>query len=227
MAAHTPTREEIAAVVTAVEEIPAELLGRYEGSRENEVTTALIDAVFSIRARYDSVTPGLGVSGRLSTFRGEHADALDDLHALIEIGTEEIARIMGNGKTSQRFKASAVIEAAAALVTAGVVTSADLRDKATSGQEGYRTVKAAYTGVHGLGKVTFEYLMMLVGVPGVKSDVMICRFVAHALGEQEVSPQRAHALVVGAHAELRERAGFTQNLTAFDHAIWLHQRSLD
>lgn len=226
MAAHTPTREEIAAVVTAVEEIPAELLGRYEGSRENEVTTALIDAVFSIRARYDSVTPGLGVSGRLSTFRAEHAGALDDLQALIEIGTEEVARIMGNGKTSQRSKASAVIEAARALVSAGIGASADLREKATSGPEGYRAVKSGYTGVHGLGKVTFEYLMMLVGVPGVKSDVMITRFVAHALGEDEISSGRAHALVVGAHEEMRTRAGFTQNLTAFDHAIWLHQRTL-
>lgn len=226
MAAHTPTPDEIAAVVAAVEKIPAELFDRYEGSRENEITTALTDAVFSIRAMYDSATPGLGVSGRLSTFRDEHPETLDDLHALIEVGAQEIARIMGDGKTTQRSKASAVIEAADALVTAGVVTSADLRQKATSGQEEYRTVKAAYTGVHGLGKVTFEYLMMLVGVPGVKSDVMICRFVAHALGEQEVSCERAHALVVGAHAELRQRAGFTQNLTAFDHAIWLHQRAM-
>ena len=81
---------------------------------------------------YDSATPGLGVSGRLSTFRDEHPETLDDLHALIEVGAQEIARIMGDGKTTQRSKASAVIEAADALVTAGVVTSADLRQKATS-----------------------------------------------------------------------------------------------
>ena len=226
MSARSPTPDDVESVLAAVETIPPSLFDRYEGSRENEITTALIDAVFSIRASYDSATPGRGVSGRLSTFRDEHPEALDDLHALLEVGAQEIARIMGDGKTSQRSKASAVIEAAEALATAGVVTSADLRDKATSGQEGYQTVKTAYTGVHGLGKITFEYLMMLVGVPGVKSDVMIRRFVAHALGEHEVSPERAHALVVGAHAELRQRTGFSRNLTAFDHAIWLHQRAM-
>lgn len=226
MSARAPTPDDVESVLAAVEAIPPSLFDRYEGSRENEITTALIDAVFSIRASYDSATPGRGVSGRLSTFRDEHPEALDDLHALLEVGAQEIARIMGDGKTSQRSKASAVIEAAEALATAGVVTSADLRDKATSGQEGYQTVKTAYTGIHGLGKITFEYLMMLVGVPGVKSDVMIRRFVAHALGEHEVSPERAHALVVGAHAELRQRTGFSRNLTAFDHAIWLHQRAM-
>ena len=227
MTARTPTPDDVESVLAAVETIPPSLFDHYEGSRENEITTALIDAVFSIRSKYDSATPGLGVSGRLSTFRGQHQETLDNLRALVDIGTQEIARVMGNGKTSQRSKASAVIEAADALVATGVVTSADLRNKATSGQKGYQAVRAAYTGVHGLGKVTFEYLMMLVGVPGVKSDVMVRRFVAQALGEDEVSSERAHALVVGAHDELRHRARFTQNLTAFDHGIWLYQRTQD
>ena len=67
--------------------------------------------------------------------------------------------------------------------------------------------------------------MMLVGVPRVKSDATICRLMARALGESEVSPRRAHTLEVAAHDEMRYRPGFTQNLASFDHAIWLYQRS--
>ncbi len=43
------------------------------------------------------------------------------------------------------------------------------------------TAKRVYTGVQGLGYVTFEYFTMLLGIPGVKVDIMIKRFITEAL----------------------------------------------
>ena len=54
--------------------------------------------------------------------------------------------------------------------------------------------KATYTTVLGLGSVTWEYFLMLLGIPGVKADVHIRRFVERATGD-EVSAGRARDLV--------------------------------
>lgn len=47
--------------------------------------------------------------------------------------------------------------------------------------------------MHGLGKVTAEYLLMLLGVPGLKADVMILRFVNDALAAAGKLVKAVHA----------------------------------
>lgn len=57
-------------------------------------------------------------------------------------------------------------------------------------------LKEAYTGIKGLGWVTFEYFLMLLGQPGIKPDTMIKGFVNDALsaaGEPKVSERDAGA----------------------------------
>ena len=61
---------------------------------------------------------------------------------------------------------------------------------------------------------------MLAGVPGVKPDRMICRFVRHSLDTRtdRVTPEFAEAIVTAAAGELGMSA------TALDQAIWRWQR---
>ncbi|MEU2614534.1 hypothetical protein ABZ570_23565 [Micromonospora sp. NPDC007271] len=59
---------------------------------------------------------------------------------------------------------------------------------------------------------------MLAGLPGVKPDRMIRRFVARALDQGDVAPDAAVCLVEKA-AEL-----LNVSSTALDHEIWRHQR---
>ena len=90
-----------------------------------------------------------------------------------------------------------------------------------------RPLKKACTGVHGLGAVTFEYFLILVGVPGVKADAMIRRFVAHAVGrrdEDAATPGQARELVIAAYQAPAGTKHYPEDLTAFEHALWQHQR---
>ena len=68
--------------------------------------------------------------------------------------------------------------------------------------------------------ITWHYLQMLAGIPGVKPDRMICRFVADSLGlaRRSVTPQFAFEIVTAAAADIG------MSPTDLDHAIWQYQR---
>jgi hypothetical protein len=207
------------AVLAALDEIEdSDFQNGREGWPE-EISTALLDAVFSIRARYESPTPGKGVLGRVETFRAEHEDKRDDLAALAELGENRITEVMGSTQTSGKPKSQAVIEAARALQEIEVNTASDLTENKVA------EAKAAYTGVHGLGWITFEYFLMLLGRPGIKADTMIARFVNTALASENLEPvdaKTAHELLT----EIFERYNkdHWKKLSNLDHAIWRYQR---
>lgn len=185
-----------------------------------EISTALLDAVFSIRARYDSPTPGKGVLGRVKSFREEHPNTCDDLESLHDLGTDAVTGIMGATQTAGRSKSSAVVEAAHELIDMGVTRAADITE------DNVDAVKRVYIGVHGLGWITFEYFLMLLGMPGIKADTMITRFVNSALaeaGHDSVNAQRANSLLKEVFEEHNEE--HWGDLTSFDHAIWRYQRT--
>lgn len=212
----TTTSAQLDAVIAATRHIPEANFTAYRGGYPQEISTALIDAVFSIQAQYDSATPDRGVRNRVQAFRSENPGVINDLSALVDLGAEHVVQIMGKGKTGRRLKAGAVLEAAAGYVAIGVNSADDFRglDPATA--------KRVYTGVQGLGYVTFEYFTMLLGIPGVKVDVMIKRFITEALstaGLESVDGQTARQLVVEAHTA----TGLGENLTYFEHAIWLSE----
>jgi hypothetical protein len=70
-----------------------------------------------------------------------------------------------------------------------------------------------YTGVSGLGPVTWEYFTMLVSHDGVKADTWIKEFVGRAIGRR-VSSDRAGVLVKDA----AQKSGVDEK--TLDHAIW-------
>lgn len=140
-------------------------------------------------------------------------------------GPDGWAREIGNGnKTSTRrgapLKAAAIHLSVLALAAEGISSAQLLRDATTDTETAHR-VRAAWLEVPGQRSgITWHYVQMLAGVPGVKPDRMIIRFVANALNipTKKVTPHFALEAV----ERTAEEMGISP--TALDHAIWQLQR---
>lgn len=100
-----------------------------------------------------------------------------------------------------------------------VRTAAEVRERDP------QLISSTYASVRGLGGITAEYFLMLLGVPGVKADVMIVRFVNAALAAENLSrvgAKDARELVVQSHGQDDHGVG----LIAYEHAIWRTRGSL-
>ena len=188
--------------------------GSWPGGYPGHVELALIDAVLSIRARYGN-SPDTGVRAGVRAYRDRVADSADDLGRLAADSS------LGELLTRQRLpgglsKVDGIQEAARRLTGAGFVSSSDFMN-ASAGE--LSKAKSAYIGVKGLGWVTYEYFLMLLGRPGVKADRHIRAFVSTALNGRNVSSQEAHSLVLAVADRMPDLE--PQDL---DHAIWRHQR---
>jgi hypothetical protein len=144
-----------------------------------------------------------------------------------DVGSADMwARTIGNGNRTSSgpdapLKAFAIEAAATALSDIEIYSAADLREVATYADFN-PIVRSAWTGVVGQNSgVTWRHLLMLAGVPGVKPDRTIIRFVANALGLDlaEVPPDFA------AEAVERTAAELAVSPTALDHAAWRWQRT--
>lgn len=183
----------------------------WPGGWPDEIEVALIDAVFSIQASYTGVR---NVVGRWRAHRG--AGRLDDLSEVTSfVNTpQEFMTICDNAQmvpSRSSTKAEAVLAAATRLAGLDVYNAADLDTTKAEHRD-------AYVGVKGLGEVTWQYLGMLLGKPGVKADTMIRRFVAASQGRSDTSAHEARIVVEAAAAKMNCSA------TDLDHAIWSHQR---
>lgn len=214
----------------AVRQIPKDYFSRFPGGWPGEISVALTDAVFSIGARY-STAKGKGVGTSVARLRNGWADSDIDprnsLALLVERGEREIRQCMGNGKVSpgkksEQYKSQATIQAARSFVRLGVDSAEELGQLVVEGDRGISMAKKAYVGVPGLGPVTFDYFLMLLGWPGVKADRMLTRFVREALGEPSLAPQQVRDKLLAFYEEwpLKE----LHSLVEFEHAIWLYQR---
>ncbi|WP_284227675.1 hypothetical protein [Mycobacterium antarcticum] len=130
-------------------------------------------------------------------------------------------KIGTRNRTSTRggvLKAEAIRDAAAVLDGMGITTAASLRDADAARRKEAESSWCAVTGQR--SGITWRYLLMLDGVPGVKPDRMICRFVEDSLQlrRRSVGAEFAYAIVMGAAEEMG------MSSTALDHAIWRFQR---
>lgn len=188
----------------------------WPGGYPGEIESALIDAVFSIRAKYGS-SDKVGVRGVVARWR--EARGVDRPDALAVLATDErprLAEVAGNRSTTGgRPKAEVVEEAARRLVAAGIVHAADFDDEARR-----REAKWAYIGTLGLGSVTWSYFSMLLGKPDVKADVHVIRYVELACrGEgARFSSEYVRDLMLSSTHRFAD-------VTELDHAIWKLQRS--
>ncbi|MDZ7882566.1 MAG: hypothetical protein U5N53_06480 [Mycobacterium sp.] len=189
----------------------------------NSLALCIVDSVQSTGVKYPSVEK---VVARYVGFRNGNAytdGTVELLATFTETGGPDAwAEKIGNGhRTSTRggvLKAAAILEAALALDGMGIATAAALRD-ADAARRG--EVEASWRKVTGQRSgITWRYAGMLAGVPGVKPDRMICRFVADSLElrRRSVGTEFAYDIVTAAATEMGMSA------TALDHAIWRFQR---
>lgn len=195
-------------IVAAAETIPTT---GYPGGWPDEIEAALIDAVLSIQARYG--TPHTGVRAATARYRAGVGTVLDDLTRLATAEPAALADLLRNHqRTGGRLKAAAIVEAADNLVTAGVRHAAHLAPTDTRHRR-------AYVRVRGLGPITWDYLLMNLGHPGVKADTWILRWI-HSTLHRPVNAAHARRLIIDAAEDLEVSP------TTLDHAIWAHARDV-
>jgi hypothetical protein len=192
----------------------------------DSVGLALIEAVWSIGVRYQSVENVIDRyrAARLAGGHDPEADRPADVRRFIEAcgGAEAFAQRIGNRQrtstTNGILKAEAVLCEARILEDEGVERAADLT---AASQERLDHLQGRWSTVAGQGSgVSWRAFSMLVGLPEVKPDRMIRRFAAAALGrpkETSVSVDEARRLVLAAAARL----GVSPR--ALDYAIWAYQ----
>jgi len=132
-------------------------------------------------------------------------------------------KIGNQNKTSTRagapLKAEAIRLAAQMLDGEGIVNTAMLRTTVHTPK--LEAVKSEWLRIPGQQSgITWRYVLMLAGFPGVKPHRMIIRFVADALGLSRCRVTSEFA--AGAVLATAER--LTMSPTALDHAIWNWQR---
>lgn len=194
----------------------------WPGGWPGEAATALIDAVYSARADY--VTKhGKGVLAKVKAWRerssAQERDSLSRLHAAIGDSPDEAARWASEfgssspapGRRKRRpddpLKSAAIRDAAKLLVSGGYERSSDI--SASDRQE----VRTILRSVAGIGKVTADYFLMLVGHQGVKADVMVKRFLQRATDRSFSTDEAIAAVTAAARA-------IDQPVINLEHAIW-------
>jgi hypothetical protein len=191
-------------------DIPEGSWPEWPGGYPGEVEAAVLDSVFSVRASYGTATTGVrAVVARWREHRGGH---IDDLTELASTGVDEVSAILSNAQKlpGGQPKAEAATAAAAALVRAGARHAADINDR--------DELRRAWCSIKGLSDVTWAYVLMLLGLEGVKADTMVRRFVSDAVGHPATG-EAARSLVT----EAAEVLGV--GVTRLDHAIWSWQRT--
>jgi hypothetical protein len=132
------------------------------------------------------------------------------------------AKIGTDNRTSTHagapLKACAIYQAAQAMVRSAIETGQDLRDAAQDQVQlaGVERDSRALPGQR--SGVTWHYLQIL-GIPGVKPDRMIIRFVADTLGV----PRRQISSDFARDALLATAQHLGMSATDLDHAVWRWQ----
>jgi hypothetical protein len=178
--------------------------------------------VFSARAIYET-EGGLGISRNIADWRASRTRSTFSLDALLaeinavdvpgwasSFGNLQLSPGRGTNAPDGPSRAAAVREAAGKLRKEGInVADIDVDTAATA--------KDALRSVSGIGCATSNYFLMLLGVPGVKPDRMIHRFLKDATGHAFSNAYAARVLrAVAAHFDVQEHE--------LDHAIWGHER---
>lgn len=194
----------------------------------DSLALCVIDAIQSVGVRYRSV---VHVVTRYKEYRADAGgdalrDGIDELLATSEElgGPEGWAERIGNqNRTSTApgapLKATAILAAARELDTADVRTTTALR-ALVKDLDDLAQVKNRWLSVPGQRSgISWRYLLMLAGVPGVKPDRMIRRALRNALG-QDANRLTDAEIVDLMNATAREMGVTTTHL---DHALWRHQ----
>lgn len=199
-----------------VRTIPNEKFEVYQKGWEGQLGMALVDAVYSKQMLYKTKR-GKGLLPRLLAFKEKYPLAGLDLRELVKLSETNLQDVLGSGVTNGRSKASAVLEAATALVQLGAYT----HDQYDHGNQAQRD---AYLNIHGLGSVTHNYFGMLLGYPDTKPDTWIVHAVQRVADAENLDVKVNSKLARNVVLEAHRRTKLGKTVTHMDHAIWLTER---
>ena len=220
------TAEQLRGLVDACEQFRG---SRASSGYRDGLALCVIDSVQSTGVRYSSVEK---VVARYRSYRREQGGdpnrdgVLELMTTFDELdGPQGWARKIGNNnRTSTRsgvLKSQVIRDAASVLEEVGISTTANLR-RAAENEAQLACIEAAWRALTGQKSgITWHYMQMLAGIPGVKPDRMICRFVADSLGQPRrgVTPPFALEILTAAAKEMG------MSPTDLDHAVWQFQRN--
>ena len=195
------------------------------------VALCILDSIYSTGNRYSSVVRMIASYRRARREEGgdPEFDGPSDLLAAADRwgGTEGFIAKTGyrwrvSTKPEAPYKASAALGAAAVLHRAGLLTVGDVRGALTDPPEQDESgVKKEWLRLPGQRSgLTWTYFLMLAGVPGVKADRMVVRYVSRALGHDLGAVEAATLVSVLADHKSLSR-------TKLDHAIWRKESGRD
>ncbi|MGP6174296.1 heme peroxidase [Corynebacterium sp. A21] len=193
------------------------------------VALAILDSIYSTSNRYAGVINLVNRYRHLRTAEGADpevdtaTDLIETFHRWGGVDTF-VERTNNRWRTSSQFhapyKAYAALEAAKVLAWHSIETVNDAVMRLESRESRERSdISKEWLAITGQkSALTWNYFLMLNGIPGVKADRMVVRFVTQSLGRQrKISPKDASRLV----EEVADIIG--ANYSYLDHTIWRYQ----
>ncbi|MBV9081269.1 MAG: hypothetical protein JOZ62_01235 [Acidobacteriaceae bacterium] len=199
--------------------------------RYQSLPLCIIDAVYSIGVRYESTERTVDNFCKWTNWNYEQEYTVNEFIALFadfdgdweRLATEVFRNRQRTSSRSGILKADAVYRFARGLQSCDVNTRADIPEEVTFDPPD--RLVSAITAIPGQSSgISLKYFLMLAGYDGaIKPDRMVVRFVADALGRNDVTPDVAETLVLSTHKVLRSEM---PDLTAaiLDYGIWSYQR---
>ena len=229
-------RNPVAMLADHVEEIGLVPVGVSEEYRYASLPLCVIDAVFSIGARYKSTQATVARfchnTGwpRLAASRDERGAGSHSLSGLLDFYgglTPEAATETLFGNRQRTSTTSGILKAEAVKLFADALLRCEIDRFTDITPERLELAESIILGLPGQGSgIAFDYFRMLAGDDDIiKPDRMIQRFVARALGTAAVPGTRQAAVLVRLAARELTRRGHHWTPLNLDHAIWRYQRA--
>jgi hypothetical protein len=223
----SPTDAQVHALIASCEQFRA---SRAPGGYPDSLALCVIDSIQSTGVTYSSVVKVVNAyqAYRVRQSANPGIDGVRELLATFDElrGPDGWANNIGNrNRTSTHagapLKASAIRDAAHALSELGITSAPELRAAAQDGEQ-LSEIESAWRSVAGQRSgITWHYVQMLAGIPGIKPDRMITRYVADTLG----LPRRSVTPEFALQALRASAAAMGISPSDLDHGIWQWQRA--
>ena len=185
----------------------------------DSLALCIIDAIYSTGSRYSSVVK---VINRYKRAGGANHGASDLRQSIADAGggrgwAETIAQNLkpAHTKAHAKLKAEIIEQAADLMIEHGIDTVPDFVSTVSDNLRDNNVLRAWKKLPSQSSGVTYNYLLILAGLPSVKPDRMVLRFLRDALGEDaDLNEGRAIDLLEAT----AERIGVDPR--ALDHIAW-------
>lgn len=183
----------------------------------DSLALCVIDAIYSTGGRYAQV---INVIDRYTERQGADHGAEELLGSIRTVGAAAWAadvvenRRRAHTKPGAPLKAEVIEQAAELLIAQDIRTVPELRTRLGDSPEDH-SLHAEWKKLPSQSSgVTYNYLLILAGLPSVKPDRMVLRFLEDALQQHRISNEEAVGLIKAAATKLGTDA------RTLDHMIW-------